>query len=264
MATSKHFTVEVKPTIPGERQAANGTNYADNDVIFDWEPFQVPKGGGKLVSLTAVLSGTDGGQQTTKDIEFYFAKSINGVAPTSMGNSNATVSAAPIVKNHIIGSTCLNSAVDYGGNPIDYFLVGTTGSGAAGSLIPSIVLQGDPDSGDNVGFDTLYVSAVLTEGNISFGTKVLTRGTITAGSTTTIPTDLEGSADGDPNAENVFAVGDVIETGTGDTVGTIASISAFDTNHQDIILEANNVEEMADNEELFNVNPIRVILSFER
>ena len=181
-----------------------------------------------------------------------------------MGNSNDTALAAPIVKNHIIGSTCLNSGADYGGNPIDYFLVGTTGSGAAGSLIPSIVLQGEADSGDNVGFDTLYVSAVLTEGNISFGTKVLVKGAITADNTTTIPTDLEGSPNSDPNAENVFAVGDALVTGTGDNVGTIASISAFDTSRQDIILEANNVEEIADDEELFNANPIRVILSFER
>mgnify|MGYP003117983936 CR=1 FL=1 len=264
MATSKHFTVTVTPTIPGEHQSASSATYGAGDVLFDWTEFNIPKGAAKLVSVTAVLSGKDGGAQSVQDIEFFFAKTINGVAPTTMGNSNATASAAPIVKNHIIGFTKLESNADYGENSFDFFAVGNTGSGAAGSNIPSIVLEGEPDSGTNVGFDKLYLGAIAATSNISFGTKVLTRGAITADNTTTIPTDLQGSADSDPNAETIFAVGDVIETGTGDTVGTIASISAFDTNHQDIILTANNVEAIADDEELFNVNPIKVILSFER
>ena len=125
-----------------------------------------------------------------------------------------------------------------------------------------MVLQGEADSGDNVGFDTLYIAGLCGANSLSFGTTVLTRGAITANNTTTIPTD-KGSDD-DPNADLIFAVGDVIETGTGDTVGTISSISAFDSDHQDIILTANNVEAIADNEELFNVNPIRIILSFEK
>ena len=262
MATSRHFTVEVKPTIPGERQAAGSAAYSDNDVLFDWASFQIPKGAAKLVSIAIVMRGKDGGPQESKDIDFFFAKTINGVAPTTLGSSNGTAAAAPIVANHMIGWTHIDGGGDFGGKTLDHFSVGASGSGAVGSNIPSIVLEGEPNSGTNVGFDTLYIAATCAEANISFGTTVLVRGAITADNTTTIPTDA--GSDDDPNAENVFAVGDVIETGTGDTVGTIASISAFDTDHQDIILEANNVEAIANNEELFNVNPIRVILSFER
>jgi hypothetical protein len=264
MATSKHFTVEIKPTIPGEYQANGSATFSDNDVLFDWTAFDIPKGAARLTSISIVMSGTDGGAQSAKDIDFLFAKTVDGVAPVTIGNANASASGAPILKNHIIGLGHIEGSTDYGGNTLDYFIAGSTGSGAAGSHVPTIVLEGEPESGTNVGYDKLYIAGICAESNISFGTKVLVRGAITAGNTTTIPTDLQGSAEGDPNAETIFAVGDVIETGTGDTVGTIASISAFDTDHQDIILTANNVEAIADNEELFNVNPVKVILSFER
>ena len=259
--TGKHFTIEVKPTIAGNRQSAGSAAYSDNDVLFDWASFQIPKGGAKLVSIAVIMRGKDGGPQESKDIDFFFAKEISGVAPATLGSSNGTASAAPAVANHIIGWTHIDGGGDFGGRTLDHFSVGASGSGAVGSNIPALVLQGE-NTGVNVGFDNLYIAATCAEANISFGTTVLVRGAIEANSTRTIPTDA--GSDDDPNAENVFAVGDVIETGTGDTVGTVASISAFDTNHQDIILEANNVEAIADNEELFNVNPIRIILSFER
>ena len=261
MATSKHFTVEIKPTIPGERQSVNSAVYSDNDVIFDWEAFDIPSGAAKLTSITLIEKGKDGAKPLAADMDFLFAKTINGVAPSTLGISNSTANGSPGLTNNIIGYTKLDSG-DYGNQPFDHFGVAASGSGAAASNIPTVVLQGEPDSGTTIGFDKLYIAACSGDNNRSYGTTVLVRGAISADSTTTIPTDA-GSND-DPDAENKFAVGDVIETGTGDTVGTIASISAFDTDHQDIILEANNVEAIADNEELFNVNPIKIILSFER
>ena len=258
---SKYFTVEIKPTIPGEHQAANSSEYNQKDVLFDWTSFQVPKGASKLTAVTAVFRGTNGGVQAARDFDLVFAKSINSIAPKTLGNSNASVSAEPVVANHIIGLAHLDSAGDYGASGFDFFNVAATGSGAAASLIPELVLEGEPNSGDNVGFDTLYIGGIAGAA-FDFGTTVLVRGAITADNTVTIPTD-KGNND-DPNAEVIFAVGDVLETGTGDTVGTVASISAFDTDHQDIILTEKNVEAIANNEELFNVNPIRLILSFEK
>ena len=259
---NKHFSIEVKPTIPGEHQAASTAAYTAKDVLFDWEPIQVPKGASKLTAITAVFRGTDGGAATNNlDFDLVFAKSIGGTAPATLGNSNATISAAPVVANHIIGIAHVDGTGGYGAQGFDFFHVGAAGTGAAANVMPNLVLEGEPTSGTNVGFDTIYVAGIAG-GAFSFGTTVLVRGAISADNTTTIPTD-KGSDD-NPNAETIFAVGDVLETGTGDTVGTISSISAFDTNHQDIILTANNVEAIADNEELFNVNPIRIILSFEK
>ena len=41
---SKYFTVEVKPTIPGEHQSTDSHQYTSKDVLFDWTSFQIPKG----------------------------------------------------------------------------------------------------------------------------------------------------------------------------------------------------------------------------
>ena len=37
-------------------------------------------------------------------------KTINGVAPATMGTSNATAAAAPVVSNHILGFTRIDDA----------------------------------------------------------------------------------------------------------------------------------------------------------
>ena len=81
----KYFTVEVSPAFNATSVAAFGAG----NLLFDWTAFQIPKGAAKLVSLGVIMRGTDGGVQTAKDIDFYFGKSINGVAPTSFGTSTA-------------------------------------------------------------------------------------------------------------------------------------------------------------------------------
>ena len=259
---NKYFTVEVKPTITGAQQNGNSAVFSDNDVLFDWTSFEVPKGASKLTAATLVMRGKDGAKQVEIDLDLLFAKTVNGTAPVTLGDPNLTASGLPVLTNHLIGMIHIDSAGDYGVQGLDYFSIASTGSGAAASLIPNMVLQGEPDSGGNVGFDTLYIAGLCGANSLSFGTTVLVRGAISADNTTTIPTD-KGSDD-DPDADLIFAAGDVLQTATSDNVGTISSISAFDTDHQDIILTANNVDAIADNEELFNINPIRIILSFEK
>jgi len=261
MATSKYFTVEVKPFIKASYQAAGSAAYSDNDVLFDWNSFQVPKGASKLVNIAVVMRGTDGGNQAAKDMDFFFAKSINGTAPVTLGNSNATASGAPILANHVIGFTHIEAATDFGGSTLDYFSAAANGGGAAGSHVPSLVLEGEPDSGDNVGYDTLYIAATCAEANISFGTTVLARGGESA-EATTVETD-KGSDD-DPDADLIFAVGDVLHSATDDVLGTLTSIASFGSSKQDLGFSAGIEDAIADNEEIFNVNPIRVILSFEK
>ena len=252
-----YFTVEVKPTITASKQAA----FANKDVLFDWTSFQVPRGANKLVSVTAIFRGTNGAIQTARDMDLFFAKSISGTAPVTLGAINATTTAAPITTNHLLGMAHIDTA-DYGQSGWDYINIAQTGSGAAASLIPNMVLEGDPNSGDNVGYDTLYLGGIAG-GAFDFGTTVLVSNAIAADNTTVIPTQATSDGDDDPNAELKFAVGDVIHSATDDELGTIASIASFST-AQNITLTANNVDAIADNEEIFNVNPIRIILSFEK
>ena len=259
MAISKYFTAEVKPRITASHQAAGSAAFAAKDVLFGWTSFDIPRGAAKLISVNIVLRGADGaGAANLRDIDLYFAKTIDGTQPATIGNPNTTMSAAPVVANHIIGYTKIDNS-EYGNDAIDYFNVGQTGSGGANSVIPNLVLEGEPHTGDNVGYDRLYVAATVS-GTYSFGTTVLCRGAVSADATS-IPTD-KGSDD-DPDADLIFAVGDTIHTATDDNMGVITNIAAFDTNNQ-LITVTPGGGAASDNEELFNINPIKLVLSFER
>ena len=259
---AKYFTVEVKPFIKASHQAADSAEFGADDVLFDWHAFQVPRGANKLVSVNWVMRGGDASVVTAgnmRDIDVFFAKTINGTAPPTIGNSNATMSASPAVTNHIIGMTRIDNN-DYGTLAPDLFYIGQTGSGGAASNIPQVILEGENSSGDNVGFDTIYIAAAISGAGISFGTTVLTRGTVSADATS-VPTD-KGSDD-DPDADLIFAVGDIIHSATDDVLGELTSIAAFSTNNQALGFSGGSAA-VGDNEELFNVNPIKIILSFEK
>ena len=255
-----YFTVEVKPTISAIKQAVNSSVYAAGDVLFDWESFQIPKGASRLIGMTVVFRGKNAVAQSALDLDVFFAKTVDGVAPPTMGAVNATASALPAVSNHILGFTRLDDGAGYGENGFDRFTVAMGGGGQNPALPENLVVQGEPDSGDNVGYDTIYLGAI-TGGAHDFGTTVLARGGEAAG-VTVVETDK--GANDDPNAELIFVPGDVLHGSTGAVLGTVASIAAFGSSKQDITFTAGTAEVLDDNEEIFNVNPIRIILSFEK
>ena len=253
-----YFTVEVKPTIPASKQAV----FADGKVLFDWTSFKIPRGAAKLVSVCAVLRGENGSPQAPNGnrpkIDLFFAKAIDRVAPATIGSVNTTMVAKPQVSNHIIGMTHLDAS-DFGQNAGDFWTVGQTSGGATGNMMPNVILQGEAADGD-VAFDTIYLAGAA--GNaIDFGTTVIARGGEAAG-VTVVETDK--GANDDPEAEFIFAPGDVLHSATDDVLGTVASISSFGSNKQDINFTAGTTDVIADDEEIFNINPIRFILMFER
>ena len=256
----KYFTVEVKPTISAIKQALNSSVYTAGDVLFDWTSFQIPKGASRLIGTSVIFRGKNGGVQAALDVDIYFAKTIDGVAPATMGDPNGTASALPIVSNHILGFTRVDDGSGFGENGFDRFTVAMTGGSSVVGIQENLVIQGEPDSGDNVGYDTIYLGAI-TGGAFDFGTTVLARGGEAAG-VTVVETDKGGNDD--PNAELIFAPGDVLHGSTGAVLGTVKSIAAFESNKQDITFTAATPEVLDDNEEIFNINPIRLILFFEK
>ena len=255
-----YFTVEVKPTILASHQAGNSSVYAADDVLFDWTSFQVPKGAAKCLGITVIFRGKNGGPQTVGDVDFYLAKTVGGVAPATMGLSNGTASSLPVVSNHIIGMIRIDDGASYGEDGWDRFSVASSAVSSEPSMIGGLVVQGEPETGNNVGYDTLYLGAIAGAA-FDFGTTVLARGGEAAG-VLVVETD-KGDND-DPDADLIFAVGDTLHSATDDVLGKVASIAAFGSSKQDITFAAVTEDIIADNEEIFNVNPIRVILSFER
>ena len=244
----KYFTVEIEPTIAGNLQAAA---FQADDLLFDWVSFQVPRGANKLVSMTVILRSKNGDHQLAPKMDFYFAKTVSNVAPSTLGTENLGVTGLPVIANHLLG-ICYMTTTSWGQNAGESFAVGTTGGGAGADNIPSLVLEGEINTGDNVGYDTLYIGGVAGNG-IDFGE---------AAGVTVVETDKGG--DDDPDAELIFAPGDVLAGATGAALGTVASIAAFGSSKQDITFTAGTTEVLDDNEEILCVNPIRVILSFEK
>ena len=229
--------------------------FSSSDILFDWTAFDVPKGASKLESVTASVMGQDGGAQVTGDIFLVFAKSENTEAPTSLGDVNAAHTAGFDLPTHYIGGVKLEGSSAGQGilvGPAFGTIYTQPPSSANGSPVPTQILQGEPDSGTNVGYDKLYVAA-FTNGNLDFSTGVLSTGAISAEASATIAVDGV-----DPR--KCFQVGDTVYVHDVDTAaGTVASLGSGS-----IVLNAVTAAAVANNDELVNANPIRVHLGFEK
>ena len=257
--TSGQFTVRIKPDIVnGDVSTLIQSNAADkpfsaDDILFDWQPLQIPKGANKLISISGFLMGQDGGAQVNSDLHFIFAKSINGVAPTTLGNVNTAQTACFELPLHFIGgfkvegTSYPTAGLKFG----DWFSSTQTGNNGA---LPPVVLEGEPNSGQNVGYDVIYVACFVGSA-VDFSTGVL----LNDGSDVADDAGTSLTVDGvDPR--KCFQIGDVIYIHDVDTaIGTIASMTATT-----IVLESNNVGAIADDDEFVNSSPVTCIFGFEK
>jgi hypothetical protein len=255
--TSGQFTVRIAPDIVDgdiSKLIANDktdTPFSNGDLLFDWQTLQVPKGANKLVNISGYIMGEDGGAQTNADLHFIFAKSIDGVAPGTLGEENAAQTACFELPLHYIGACKVEGTAGATVGPAfgDYF---TTGFAGANGMIPPVVLEGEPNSGQNVGYDVIYV-ACFVHGAVDFSTGVLSTGAISADANAEIAVDTV-----DPR--KCFQKGDKVYVHDVDTLcGTVATV-----NSGAIKLETENAVAVANNDEIMNGSPIKVIFGFEK
>ena len=284
-----YFTVEVVPTITADTQAAA---FANQDLLFDWKSFTIPSSGGpsKLVSVAVKMRGTNGAVQTARKLDLYFAKKRNGSAPSSLGTVNATLGGKVDITNNLIGQVRIN-AHDFGGSNFDFINMAQTGTGVesgqgGGAGMPNLVLQGEDTSGEYTGYTTYYLGA-SAGGAFDFGTNVLTTGTLdVSGLITATVASLDNGSGGSALCTTKFAVGDIIHATDDIILGEIATINS-DTSLTfrqagGVTLDpageytvpatvaawqtqngAGAAGDLANNDELFNIHPIQIILSFE-
>jgi len=266
----KYFNVVVKPTITASKLA---TVYGSSgDVVFDWHAVDVPKGASKLMGVTAVIRQKHGTAGNEHAFQLVYGKSINGVAPTSLGTNNASADGVGYF-NNVIGKSTVTTN-DYMSDILDNGVtIAALAQGGASSEKPSIVLEGEPDSGTNVGYDKLYVG-MITEGAFDFSTNAnLDAAVDVSGLSAATITTIDGTA-----ADKAFAVGDVLHAQDDIIVGEIASLDADNITFRhdgengtpanfaawQIQNGAGAAGDLADDDELFNVNPIKIILHFEK
>ena len=256
---SKYFTVEAKPTIPASLQHAE--QFDQHELLFDWTAFQVPRGANKLVNVTALVrpKGDAGPTGNKKAFELIFSKSNT----QSLGTINGGSIKRP--SNDFLGSVEF-AASHYHSQVLTSTMVASLSRGSdAGIVAGPLVLQGDITSGDNVGFDTLYVGAMTTAASsfdfISLNA-IAEAGAADAASTQVITMDGTGM-----DVREHFISGDVLHIGT--TVGTpaadslIGTVASADSATQ-ITLEAVSPTALVDGDILYNIHPIRLVLQFER
>ena len=229
--------------------------YAAGDVFFDWTAFDLPHAA-KLVSVSAVGKGTEGADQVQPDIQLHFAKSIGGVAPSTLGSLNNAVDAPTIAGgegwfNHVIGTCTLDESEIDGGldtSMIYQTHLSTNLSNRLGSG-PGIVLQAEGGGNNNI-----YVAGVVADGTPDYGTGVLlNQGSDQAATTTRTTLTVDGIS-----ALFVFAPGDVIAAEDGAAIGTILEVVSATS-----IIVDKCTAAIEDDDEICHVSPIRVFLGFK-
>jgi hypothetical protein len=220
----KFHLATVRPTIDRVGNVA----YASEDILFDWYPFEIPRGGCKITTMQVIMPGTNGADGNVLDMDLLFAKSINGVAPTSIGTENAAVTKIGMTssKNNLIGHKFLDG--DRMSNSVDFlgYNIWNTTTGATMDYNRlDIVLEGDPNyAGTTAGYQTIWIAAIA-QGAFDFGTNCLLDGAVTDLSTRTF--DVSEDAD----ADDIFDVGDELiafasDGSSGQIIGNITSLTA--------------------------------------
>jgi len=256
----KYFTVQVKPEV--EVAALANGNITDAQILFDWAAFDMPKGASKLIGVTARYTGKNGVDYTPTDFELFFAKTIRGVAPGTLGGDAGAVDTFGWFPN-IIGKTFMDSS--NGSNDGDLVMGNIIVSGAPGGgtggqtnanntpINNGLVLEGESISGVNVGYDKLYVAGIA-KGTHNWGASTMTvNGTMATTSPTLTVADLSPVLSG-------VGPGDVLRDEDNNLFGTVKSVDSA----TQITMEDNLAHASANDKLVYNTCPITLILSFEK
>ena len=247
-----YFTVEVKPTIPNVA-AGQHAAFAQNDLLFDWYAFDVPKGTCRLIHIDQEVrpKGDAGSTVNEFDLDLLFAKANKyGTAPSSIGTVN---------------SAALGSAVNLSNNMMGFIVNGSweahevhldnTAYTQCREANCSMFFSNPGPQVTTKGYDRYYMAAIA-EGAFDFSSIC----TINAG-------DLTGPilTVADLDARLCLAVGDTIKvTTTADTAVSkdMGIIKSIDSATQ-ITLESAFTTAVVDDDFVYNAAPITFRLHFE-
>jgi len=251
----KYLLKTVKPNI----DTAGATAYTIADILFDWHAFEIPKGGCILKHIQLLVHGTNGVAANELDMDLVFAKSIDGVAPPSLGTVNGGMNnvLSTAAKNHIIGYKFLDGdRMNDTGNDFVTFNLWSASNGVSDDYSPlNIYLDGEEAyTTGTQGYQTLWVAAIA-QGAFDFGTGVIMDGSQAAAVGT--QTQLSVTSGGlDPDI--VFAKGDELIAQDGALIGNVVSVDSSTALTVDQVQEA-----LANSDELCFRQPIRLHIGIQ-
>ena len=254
--TSKYNLATISPTVDTSAfHAATG----GNNVIFDWTPMLIPNGSCVIKSVTGTIMGTNGAANNDEDFRLYFAKSIDGVAPSSFGTAHADqgVNQAAAFRRNILGCLFVDmSSTDDADSLIAYNIIQAkiaADGGTAGELRQNIMLEGEPNQTTH-GFQTIYVAMDGAGSAFDFGTDVdLNQAGHQAASTEAVQITVSGT---DPRL--VFQPGDTLGGHANNQSMEVVSIDS------DVLMTVKNITAQIDHQEqLIIKNPITLKFGLE-
>ena len=278
MIKGGYHLAKVKPTI----DVLPNTAWDAGDVLFDWYAFEIPKGACKLSTLNVIVPGVNTVAAAGIDMELFFATSVDGVAPPSLGNPDDAITKikATACKNHIIGHKYLDADLMENSDELLSYNIWTNTAGNASVTTDTtkvdMILEGDPNyTGTTAGYQTIWVAA-LTVGAPDHGTGVLLDGNVESG-----PNAVQRAGDGktldvseDSDADDVFAIGDELLAAASDgssvqTIGTITALTdnSITVNGKDIfgtvVWSSGSGTNLHDDDEICFRRPFTFHLGFE-
>ena len=195
--------------------------------------------------------GDAGPTVNTLSVEVLFSKTNT----VSLGTVNAAVDHRP--SNDFIGAISLDGVSFIDDSAGVSTTIGVVGTDVGNPSAP-LVLSGDINTGTNVGFDKIYVGLVAGGAFDFRSINTVNETGFSAGAQTVITMD-DGSAGTSMDCREHFAVGDILHAQDDAVLGTLASAAA-----QEITLTAANTDAIAENDVIYNLHPIKLVLGFER
>ncbi len=267
---SKYFTVEVKPDIPVV-DAGQNTAFADGDVLFDWQHLQMLKGGGKLIGAHVEIrpKGDAGATPNKFPLELLFARNNHdhpdelarhfittlgavNTAPANSGNISTTigkfVGQVPIVAGDFADS-------------IDPIAIASTSdtNGIVLQQAPGFApLKSYPGGGTfpSPGYSQFFISGIAG-GALDFRSATLINNgdlngpILTVNGTSPILHIVPG---------DTVAVCTAADNTATKAMGEVESLSSTTV----VLTEAFTTADVVDGDIVYNKNPIRILLTFER
>ena len=252
---SKYFTVEVSPTVAASKQHAGAM--ASGVLVADWTAFQVPRGSNMLRSVTLLVRPKGDSGPTVNNHSFGIAFSKTNTV--SLGTVGSSIQNRP--SNDFLGTIEIDGT-NFSTGTLQSTSVATLGNDIGGGT-PPLILQGDITTGDNVGFDTIYVAVVARDANLDFSSiNVINDADINSTQVTDVV--MAGTS---MDVREHFAVGDVLHAQDDILLGTVASIGNSATGPITLTSATSGAGDsttVTNGDTIYNINPIRLILGFER
>ena len=245
----KYFSITKKIEIAASIQHAGA--FGAGLILSDWVPLQIPKGSSCLKSVT-MLVRPKGDASPTQNI---FGAEI--VFSTTNTTSLGTVRTAP---DHVpfpdtIGLVEFTTG-NFATNVYNSTAIASTGmQGNDNEGGVPLILTGDPTTGDNVGYDTIYMG-IIAGGAMRFDSiNAVNETGFAAGAQTVITMDGSGM-----DVREHFAAGDILHAQDDAVLGTLLSADSA----TQLTLTAANTDAIAEDDIIYNLHPITVILGFEK